>query len=80
MAEQITVLAYHNNWFPARFRWGSREYGIEAVNECKTEQTEHHFWVRCEGVILHLIHRVQDDQWTLQRRQEEYHGARTVMV
>jgi hypothetical protein len=80
MIEQITVLEFRHNWFPARFCWRGREYSIEGVNECKTEQTQHHFWVRCEGVIIHLIHRVQADQWTVHRPQEECHGARAIMV
>ena len=80
MTEQITVLEYRHSWFPARFCWRGCEYEIEIVNECKTEQTQHHFWVRCEGVIMHLTHRVQADQWTLHRSQEEYRGAGTVMV
>lgn len=80
MNEQITVLEYRNHWFPARFCWRGREYEIEVVNECRTERTQHHFLVRCEGVIIQITHLVLTDRWILQRPQEEAHGARTVMV
>ena len=80
MVEQITVLEFRFGWFPARISWRGREYQIEAVRECKTEPTQHHFWVLCEGVILHLTHLVHSDQWSLRGAKEESYGAGTVMV
>ena len=71
MQENITVLEYRFDWFPAKFCWKDRIYQIDAVNECKTVSATHapiyHFWVRCEGRLLHLMHFMQSNRWALCR-------------
>jgi hypothetical protein len=80
MTEKIKMLEYRFNWFPARFSWRGREYQIDAVNECKTEAAEYHFWVRCEGTMLHLSHAAQSNRWALHWEQEGAYAAGITVV
>lgn len=69
MPENITVLEFRFDWFPAKFSWNNRVYEIDAVNECQTVPPAHdpiyHFWVRCEGKLLRLTHLLRSNQWLL---------------
>jgi hypothetical protein len=70
--EPINMLEYRLNLFPAKFRWRGRVYRIDAVTECKTvnnpagRSEAYHFWVRCEGKLLHLSQLLTTKQWLLQ--------------
>ncbi len=70
--EPIKVLECRLNLFPAKFSWRGRVYQIEAVTECKTitapsgQSEAYHFWVRCEGKLLHLSQMLASGQWLLQ--------------
>lgn len=70
MSESINMLECRFNLFPARFAWRGQVFEVEAVNECKTiahpAGAIYHFWVRCEGQFLHLIHHLHSDCWALQ--------------
>jgi len=73
MQETVQMLECKLNLFPARFHWRGREYRVEAVNECKTETRRsgardgmYHFWVRCEGQLLHLSHALDSGCWAMQ--------------
>lgn len=73
MQENVNMLECKLNIFPARFNWRGREYQVDAVNECKTETRQigaqdamYHFWVRCEGQLLHLSHTLNSGRWMMQ--------------
>lgn len=66
MTEKVNMLEYRFDTFPASFSWRGRIYQIEAVNECKTQPQAYHYWVRCEGQMLHLIHSLPSNRWALQ--------------
>ena len=68
----IKILERRFNLFPAKFNWQGRIHHIDAVNECKTDidnwsnQTVHHYWVRCDGQLFHLREVLPDGKWFLQ--------------
>lgn len=70
--EPINMLERRLNLFPAKFSWRGRIYQVDAVAECKTvtassgQSEAYHFWVRCEGELLHLSQLLSSDQWMLQ--------------
>ena len=70
--EPIDILERRLNLFPAKFSWRGRIYQVEAVTECKTETAPsgrsqaYHFWVRCNGHLLHLSQSLSSDQWLVQ--------------
>lgn len=70
--EAIDVLERRFNLFPARFSWEGRVYEVDAVTECRTElagvdrDETYHFWVRCNGQLLHLRQVVASDRWLVQ--------------
>lgn len=69
--EAIDMLECRFDLFPAKFRRDGHIYEIEAVTECKTltapsgRSEAYHFWVRCEGKILHLYRSLSSGQWVL---------------
>ncbi len=73
MIESIKMLERRFNFFPAKFYWRGRVHNIEAVNECKTvtnpkdSQATYHYWVRCNGQLLHLCEITPSGHWLLQR-------------
>ncbi len=66
MQENVSMLEYRFETFPARFSWRGRVYQVDAVNECRTRQMAYHYWVRCDGQLLHLIHLLNSNRWALQ--------------
>ncbi len=73
MLETVKMLEYQLDLFPAKFYWRNKVYRIDAVNECKTVTLQpgetspvYHFWVRCEGNLLHLVHIISSNYWGLQ--------------
>ncbi len=71
MVESIKMLERRFNFFPAKFYWRGRVYKIDAVNECKTVTNPwdggamYHFWVRCNGQMLHLCEELPNGHWLL---------------
>lgn len=66
MAENVNMLEYRFDTFPAKFSWRGRVYQVDAVNECKTRHWAYHYWVKCDGQMLHLVHRLRTNRWQLQ--------------
>jgi len=73
MLESIKMLECQLDLFPARFSWRGKIYQVDAVNECKTITLQpgeaspvYHFWVKCEGKLLHLVHILSSNYWGLQ--------------
>ncbi len=65
MSEKVSMLEYRFNIFPAKFSWRDRVYHIDAVNECRTRRAARHYWVKCDGQMLHLMHLLSNDKWTV---------------
>lgn len=67
----IDVLECQFDLFPAKFVREDRVYEVEAVTECKTmlassgQSESYHFWVRCQGELLHLCQTLPSGQWAL---------------
>ncbi len=70
--EPINMLECRLNLFPAKFYRQGNIYNVEAVVECQTDivpsgrSDVYHFWVRCEGKLLHLRQGLVSGQWALQ--------------
>ncbi len=70
--ESINMIERRLNLFPAKFYWRGQLYEVEAVAECKTmmapsgRSEAYHFWVRCQGQLLHLSQALSSGQWVLQ--------------
>jgi len=69
MFESIKVLERRFDIFPAKFFWRGQVHRVDAVNECKTvtnyQQSQYHFWVRCDGQMYHLCEVLPAGQWLL---------------
>lgn len=73
MVDKIKMVERRFDFFPAKFFWRGRLHQIEAVNECKTitgrwgDGTRHHFWVRCNGQVMHLCEALPAGDWRVYR-------------